>query len=123
MKQAVKGALLSGTVFPGLGQIVLKRYVRGIALMLTVSASLAVLVKIALEQALAILEEIQWQGGVIDMSAISSAAARASTHSESSTFRLLLLLIVCCWLVGTVDAYRIGRRKDREAESGPPGAV
>jgi TM2 domain-containing membrane protein YozV len=80
MKQAAKGALLSGTVFPGLGQIVLKHYVRGITLVLTVSVSLVVLVKIALAQALAILERIQWQGGVIDMSAISSAAARASRN-------------------------------------------
>jgi len=116
MKQAAKGALLSGTVFPGLGQIVLKHYVRGITLVLTVSVSLVVLVKIALAQALAILERIQWQGGVIDMSAISSAAARASTHSESFTFKLLLLLIVCCWLIGTVDAYRIGRKKDMEEQ-------
>ena len=123
MKQAVKGALLSGTVFPGLGQIVLKHYARGIALMITVTAGVAALVKIALEQALAILEQIQWDGGTIDMSAISRAAARASTHSDSSTFKLLLLLIVCCWVIGTVDAYRIGRRKDRAAESAAPAAA
>ena len=117
MKYAVKGAFLSGAVFPGLGQIVLKHYVRGIVLILTVSAGVAALVKIALEQALAILEQIQWEGGTIDISAISSAAARASTHSDSSTFKLLLLLIVCCWLIGTVDAYRIGRKKDMEPQA------
>ena len=39
MKNSMKGALLSGLVFPGLGQIALKRYRRGFALMLTVMAT------------------------------------------------------------------------------------
>ncbi len=117
MKHSVKGAFLSGAVFPGLGQIVLKHYVRGIALMLTVSASLVVLVKKAVEQALAILEKIQWEGGVIDMITISNAATQASTSSDGQTFNFLLFLIVSCWLIGTVDAYRIGKKKDLEEQS------
>jgi hypothetical protein len=123
MKHSVKGAFLSGAVFPGLGQVVLKHYVRGIALMLAVSASLVVLVKKALEQALAILEKIQWEGGTIDMTTISNAATRASTNSDSHTVNLLLFLIVSCWLVGTVDAYRIGRKKDLEEQSTTRGAA
>jgi len=114
MKHSVKGALLSGAVFPGLGQFVLRHYVRGVALMLAVSAGLFIIVKIALEQALAILERIQWEGGLIDMTTISNAAAQASTSSHSRTFNFLLLLIVACWLFGTVDAYRLGKKKDQE---------
>ena len=117
MNHSVKGALLSGTVFPGLGQVVLQHYARGIALMLVVSASLVVLVKKAVEQALTILEKIQWEGGSIDMITISNAATRASTSSDSRTFKFLLFLIVLCWLVGTIDAYRIGKKKDLEEEN------
>jgi hypothetical protein len=123
MNHSAKGALLSGAVFPGLGQVVLKHYVRGIALMLVVSASLVVIVKIALEQALAILEKIQWEGGSIDMITISNAATRASTSSDSCTFNFLLFFIVSCWLIGTVDAYRIGKKKDQEEQSTPRGVV
>ena len=123
MNHSVKGAFLSGAVFPGLGQVVLKHYVRGIALMLAVSASLVVLVKKAVEQALAILEKVQWEGGSIDMTAITNAATQASTSSESVTFNLLLFLIVSCWLIGTVDAYRIGKKKDLEEQSTTQGVV
>lgn len=123
MNHATKGAFLSGAVFPGLGQVVLKHHVRGYALMLVVSASLVVIVKKALEQALAILEKIQWEGGAIDMTAISKAATQASTSSESLTFNFLLFLIVSCWLIGTIDAYRIGRKKDLEEESTTRGVV
>lgn len=123
MKHSVKAAVLSGAVFPGLGQLFLKHYVRGVGLMLAVAVGLFEVVKIALEQALAILEKIQWQGGTIDMAAISNAAARASTSSGSRTFNLFLLFIVACWLFGTVDAYRLGQKKDREEQSPPGQAV
>ena len=117
MKHSVKGAFLSGAVFPGLGQVVLKHYVRGIALMIAVVTSLFFIVKIALEQALAIIDKIQWQGGPVDMVTISNAAVQASTRSNSRTFSLLVLLIVVCWLFATVDAYRLGKRKDLEESS------
>ena len=123
MNRSAKAAFLSGAVFPGLGQVFLKHYVRGIALMLAVSASLVVLVKKAVEQALAILEKIQWEGGSIDMITISNAATQASTSSDSHTFKFLLFLIVSCWLIGIVDAYRIGKKKDLEEQSTTRGVV
>lgn len=117
MNHSVKAAFLSGAVFPGLGQVFLKHYVRGVALMLVVSVSMVVLVKKAVEQALAILERVQWEGGSIDMITISNAATQASTSSDSHTFNFLLLLMVSCWLIGIVDAYRIGKKKDLEEQS------
>ena len=46
MNNALKGALLSGLVYPGLGQVVLKHYKRGAALIITITAALlAVLIK------------------------------------------------------------------------------
>jgi len=114
MNNSLKGALLSGLVFPGLGQVVLKHYKRGIAFMLAVSAGLSVIVVKASQQALAIVEKIQSEGGAIDMNTISKAATQASTTSESFVFNLVLLLIIVCWIIGVVDAYRIGRKKDIE---------
>ena len=112
MKNSLKGALLSGLVFPGLGQIVLKHYKRGFALILTVLISLVAVVAKASQQAVAIIEKIQSEGGVIDMRTISNSATQASTTSASLIINLLLLLIMVCWVIGAVDAYRIGRKKD-----------
>ena len=114
MNNLLKGALLSGLVFPGLGQVVLKHYKRGAVLMLAITATLlAVLIK-AVQQAFTILEKIESEGGAIDMSTISNAATQASTTSDSLIFKLLLWLIIFCWVIGVVDAYRIGRKKDIE---------
>jgi hypothetical protein len=117
MNNSLKGALWSGLIFPGLGQVVLKHYKRGAIIMLTVLVSLAVMVVKAVESAFAILEKIELEGGAIDMSTISNAATQASTSSGSLTFNLLLLWIMVCWIIGVVDAYRIGRKKDLEQRS------
>ncbi len=115
MKNSLKGAFLSGVIFPGLGQIVLKHYKRGAVIMLTVLAGLSVVVAKAVQHALTILEKIESEGGAISMSAISNAATQASTTSGSLIFNLILLLLILCWIIGVVDAYRIGKKKDIEA--------
>ena len=117
MNYSLKGALLSGLVFPGLGQVVLKHYKRGIAWMLAVVAGLLVVVSEATEQALTILEKVESQGGAIDMKTISNAATQASTPSDSIVFNGALFLIIICWIGAVVDAYRIGRTKDLRQQS------
>ncbi len=117
MNNSLKGAFLSGLIFPGLGQVVLKHYKRGAVIMLTVLVSLSVVVVKAVQHALAILEKIESEGGAISMSTISNAATQAATTSGSLTFNLVLLLVILCWTIGVVDAYRIGKKKDIEEGS------
>jgi uncharacterized membrane protein len=112
MNNSIKGALLSGLVFPGVGQVVLKHYKRGIAFILTTSISLMVIVVKAVPQAFTILEKIEAEGGVISMNTIMGVATQASTPSESLTSKLLLFFLIFCWIFGVVDAYKVGKRKD-----------
>ena len=117
MKNAIKGALLSGLIFPGLGQIVLKSYKRGIGLMIVCIAGLIVFVIQATQKAFLILENIAQEGGAIDMGTISNAAGQASAAYDSSTVNIALLLIIVCWVIGVVDAYRIGMQQDAADET------
>jgi hypothetical protein len=117
MNNAVKGALLSGLVLPGLGQLVLRQYRRGLFIMLAVIASLSAIVVITVQRALQILEQIEQQGDAIDMTVISNAAASETVQSGSATLNFFLLLLIACWVAGTIDAYRIGKRIDRERDS------
>ncbi len=117
MKNSLKGAFLSGLIFPGLGQIILKHYKRGAVIMLTVLVSMSVFVVKVVQHALDILEKIESQGGAISMSTISNAATQASTTSGNLTLNIVLLLVILCWIIGVVDAYRIGKIKDIEEGS------
>jgi hypothetical protein len=114
MNKSLKGAVFSGLIFPGLGQVVLKHYKRGSLIMLTVLVSLAVIVVKTAQLALAILEKIEMEGGTININTISDTVTQVSTTSEDLTLNFFLFLIIACWIIGTVDAYRIGRKKDIE---------
>ena len=117
MKNSMKGALLSGLVFPGLGQIALKHYWRGGALILAVMAGLYIMIATDIQQAYAILDTIEAEGGMPDSDTISQAAAQAVAASDSPMITAVSVLIMVCWIVGIIDAYRIGKQKDLEGQS------
>jgi len=122
MSNSLKAALLSGLVFPGIGQVVLKRYRRGVVLMLIVLACLLIVVAKAVQQAFSILKQIELAGGTINVDAILNVATQSSTNSDSLLFNSILLLIIVCWILGVVDAYRIGKKRDLEEQSTSQGS-
>lgn len=117
MKNSVKGALLSALVLPGAGQLWLKHYLRGFALIATVSIAFAVVALKAFRQALAILEQIETAGGAVDLVAIMGSASHSSALSDG--LMSASALIVVCWIVAIVDAYVVGNRKDLAELSSP----
>jgi TM2 domain-containing membrane protein YozV len=117
MNNALRGALLSGLVFPGLGQIKLKHLRRGIVLMLMVLVGFAVIVAKAVQQALTLLRSIDLSGGSVDIEAIVNATTLASTHFDSTISTIAWLWVGAFWIIGTLDAYRIGKGRDKNGES------
>ena len=116
MKRSSRAALLSGLVFPGLGHISLKKYLRGFALIATSLVALAVIVTTAYQQAQLIVD--QMASGQIPME--TGAIAQAVSDSGNTTSRLIdniaLYVLVACWLIGIVDAYRLGGAAEKQEE-------
>lgn len=112
MKTEFKAALLSGLVFPGLGQIYLKRYLRGIIIIMLVLLGLSIVIGIATVGALESLKTIQSEGGTVDMKTISNLAASSTAYSmhKGIYYGVIFLFIACCWIFAVIDAYRIGKR-------------
>jgi ABC-type spermidine/putrescine transport system permease subunit I len=115
MNNSLKAALLSGLVFPGLGQIFLKHYKRAAVIILAVFGSLALVIVKATQLALTILEKIESEGRLIDIDSITEATSQATASILTINFGFLLIII--CWIIGTVDAYRVGKKKDKEENS------
>jgi len=69
----------------------------------------------AVQQALAILDRIEAEGGAVSMDTITDMATQASTTGGDFTLNLVWLLLFLCWIFGIVDAYRIGKKQDMEA--------
>jgi TM2 domain-containing membrane protein YozV len=125
MKASIKASLLSALVFPGVGQMHLKRYIRGMIPMVLVLTGLVVLIVQATAGALQVLEKIQLQGGTVDMNAVSNLAAGSSTQGCPYS-SLISLGIAVCWIYSVIDAYRLGKEKDRlnvqnQAKCAPQG--
>ena len=108
MNIAVKAALLSGLVFPGLGQIYLKQYWRGLIMIILVMLGLIIIVGMATFSALESLKAIQMKGGTVDMNTISNLAVTYSTLNDIY-YKIIFLLMACCWLFSIADAFRIGK--------------
>jgi hypothetical protein len=114
MRKSLKGALLSGLVFPGYGQFVMKHYKRGIALMIISFACLVVIGVKVQQQIFIVLENIEYGNDAIDMSGILNAVSLTDTTSGDVVYRFASLLLLFCWIIGVIDAYRIGRIEDLE---------
>jgi TM2 domain-containing membrane protein YozV len=115
MNKAIKAALLSALVFPGVGQMYLKRYSRGLIPMVLTLTGLGVMIAQATVGALREIEKMQIQGGIVDLSAVANRAA-ASSASGDWYSPLIMPMIVVCWLFSVIDAYMLGKGK------GPPTA-
>jgi len=115
MKKEMKAALLSGFVFPGVGQMYLKRVRRGLVFMIPVLLGIAIIVAMATVGAMESLKAIQAQGGQVDSNAIR-AAAEIHAKETAGYFRAIILFIIVCWLAAIADAYRIG---SKQAPEGP----
>jgi TM2 domain-containing membrane protein YozV len=120
MKKSLKAALLSGLIFPGVGEFWLKHALRGIALVVAVAVSLAIIVVKVSQQAFAILEKIESEGGAVDLVAIVNSANASS--SADDVIKMASLVLVACWVISIIDAYILGSKKDREEQAGNPGS-
>ena len=115
MKKSLKAALLSGLVFPGVGQFWLKETARGTAFLVSVTLALAAIVAKVAGQAFAILEKIETEGGTVDLVAVANAAHASS--SEDLVIKCASLVLVLAWAGSMVDAYIVGSKRDREDQT------
>jgi hypothetical protein len=113
VKHSWKGAYLSGLVYPGLGQIVQKHYVRGIALAGIVTVSLAATVYAAVQEAQALLTALADDSGSADLTTLLREAGGSAAGGDNGIIGISSLLIAGCWVVGIVDAYLAGKKIDR----------
>ena len=114
MKKAAKGALLSGLVYPGLGQVVLGRPGVGLVFILAATAGIGTIIykimtsiSLIMDQAMSMVES----GGVSydKIVHISINVVQNGSPLLNSAPTLLFL----CWLCSTIHAYIVGGRLDQ----------
>ena len=118
MKKSVKAALLSALVFPGAGHIFLKKYIPGVLLMGASICGIYYITSKVVEQAMQITGKILSDGTQMDALAIAELVSRQPIAAEAYLLNIASALIFICWVIGIVDAYRVGRVQDNEVGAG-----
>lgn len=115
MKKSTSAVLLSAFLFPGMGHVYLKKYVTGIVLAGISFASIYYLVSKAIDIAVEISKKIEAGEVLLDESAISQLATQFSNTNDAQIMNIATTVFIICWLVGIVDAYRLGRLQDKNS--------
>ena len=113
MKKSSKAALLSGLIFPGIGHIVLKQYLRGSVLMLFTLVALSVIVTRIYQRALTIVDRVNSGDIPIDTGAIAEMVSNSTSGADSFIENIALIVMGACWLIGVIDSYRLGVAQEK----------
>ena len=113
MRRSTKAALLSGLIFPGVGHMVLKQYLRGSILMLSALIALSVIVTNAVKQALTIVDRINSGEIPVETGTIAELISNSTSGAEGSILNIAALVVGACWLIGIIDSYRFGRIQEK----------
>jgi TM2 domain-containing membrane protein YozV len=117
VKPSYKAALLSAFVFPGVGQIFLKKFWRGLGIMVLVFSGLGYMIWSATVVALKSLDDamLKMKAGTANMPEISDIVG-SKTLNTDPYYNIVLYLIICFWIFAIIDAYQIGKQKELHEE-------
>jgi len=113
MKKSSKAALLSGLVFPGIGHIVLKQYLRGSALVLSALVAFLIVVTRVFQRALTIVDRISSGEIPVETGAIAEMVSNSTSGADSFIENMAVIVLGVCWLIGIIDSYRLGVAQEK----------
>ena len=113
MKISYKAALLSTFVFPGVGQLYLKKYLRGLVIMFLSCIGLSYIIWSATGSAINHLDDVmvKMQGGTMNLQELSDIV-RSKLLTTDPHNNFVFYFIVCIWIFAIIDAYRIGKQRE-----------
>jgi hypothetical protein len=115
MKKSTRGVLLSGLVYPGLGQLVLGQVVTGVLFMLLTTAGLFVFVYRIVQRAVRLIDDLLplLANNEIDVNTLNEQLSRDSAGGWGAE-TISLIAVTGCWLAAMVHAYFVGRKIDQQ---------
>ena len=107
MKKSLKAVLVSALIYPGLGHFIFKKYVVGIAFIISFSIPLLLLIQGMLAKANQVVLQIQQGETALDVTAISNSLMTSSDMQTLDTYTYIMLAI---WIISVLDVYRVSRK-------------
>jgi len=115
MNKASKAALFNTLLFPGWGQLYLKQYKKGIAIILATIAGVLSLILSVIQTTTDLLRVAPLRKGAITFSAVVQTAIKAIKALDMSYLFLIFLSLILVWILSIIDAYLTGKREMAKA--------
>lgn len=122
MKKSTKAALLSGLVFPGAGQMYLKRWVSGALLAGIAAYAIYTVVSVVMRVTREVVLQVESGAVAASVESLSAAVTQQLSGSEQATDVATTTFMVC-WIVGIVGAYIQGHLQERWDTQAGHGAI
>jgi hypothetical protein len=110
MKKPLKAALFSALIFPGAGQLLLKKYISATYFAAFFGVGLYLLFSNLFARAQDIIDKVQRGEMSADLATITEIVHQQSTIATGSLSPALIILLIA-WLVSIVEAYRVGKKE------------
>jgi len=117
MKASTKAVLLSGLVYPGVGQLFYHAYRRAIVLVLLFSFTAYLYIEEVMSKYQPLIDKVKAGEVALNGQALVNEMTKNPIILDPLLVSTLTNTLLICWLVGIVDAYRIGIKKDASASS------
>ena len=111
MNIASKAALFNALLFPGWGQIYLKKYKKGILIIIATIAGISSILWSVVQTTINILKIAPFKKGTVTFSAVIQLTINAIKALNSSYLFLILLSMILLWIFSIIDAYMTGKKE------------
>ena len=113
MKESTKGMLLSGLVYPGLGQLMIGQVFSGVLFVLLTTAGFCVFIYRIIQRLAGAIDQILplFANNELNLSTLKELLSRESAGGWG-TETISLIGIAVCWLAAIVHAYVAGKKID-----------
>ncbi|MDI6742279.1 MAG: hypothetical protein QMD11_06000 [Smithella sp.] len=111
MNPAIKAALLNALLFPGWGEIYLKKYKRGILIIAAFSAGILAILWSIVQSTIKILTMSPFMKGSVTLNAVIRLAIDAIQALNFNVLLIILLSLIALWIISIFDAYLLGKEE------------
>jgi uncharacterized membrane protein len=110
MNLAKKAALFNVLLLPGWGQIYLKNYKKGTAIIITIIAGLSSMLWSIIQTTISFLRISPFIKGTVTFNAVVKLTINSIKATGTSYLLSVLSLIIMLWIFSIIDAYATGKK-------------
>lgn len=113
MKTSTKAILASAFVFPGLGQLILKRYISGIGFVSTAAVALLVVLAYVWSIAKRVVDQVLNTHVQAEFLTLHVMVKNELANSNSFILNVSLIVLLLLWMTSIIDTYRLGKLENQ----------